>query len=74
MFRNSHYLPIQKKATDRVLSKPENLNFPKKCILNLLSAAKISGFKTEEGEFGENMQVSLVNDGPVTIIMDSTQR
>ena len=32
------------------------------------------GFKTEEGEFGADMQVSLVNDGPVTIIMDSTQR
>ena len=26
------------------------------------------------GEFGADMQVSLVNDGPVTIIMDSHQR
>ena len=24
------------------------------------------------GEFGANMQVALVNDGPVTIIIDST--
>ena len=30
-----------------------------------------SGLKVESGEFGANMQVSLVNDGPVTIIIDS---
>lgn len=28
----------------------------------------------ETGEFGAMMQVSLVNDGPVTIILDSRQR
>jgi D-tyrosyl-tRNA(Tyr) deacylase len=28
----------------------------------------------QTGEFGADMQVSLVNDGPVTIIMDSKQR
>ncbi|MEM9326723.1 MAG: D-aminoacyl-tRNA deacylase [Bacteroidota bacterium] len=28
----------------------------------------------ETGEFGANMQVSLVNDGPVTIIIDSKNR
>ncbi|MBO5109326.1 MAG: D-tyrosyl-tRNA(Tyr) deacylase [Clostridia bacterium] len=27
--------------------------------------------KTEKGIFGADMQVSLVNDGPVTIVMDS---
>ena len=26
------------------------------------------------GEFGANMQVSLVNDGPVTILMDSKKK
>lgn len=29
------------------------------------------GIKPETGVFGEDMQVSLVNDGPVTIILDS---
>ncbi|MBR2371210.1 MAG: D-tyrosyl-tRNA(Tyr) deacylase [Clostridia bacterium] len=29
------------------------------------------GFKVENGVFGADMQVSLVNDGPVTIIMDT---
>ncbi len=34
-----------------------------------LKAAGVS--KVETGEFGADMQVSLVNDGPVTIILDS---
>lgn len=31
----------------------------------------MSGLKVESGEFGAYMEVSLVNDGPVTIIIDS---
>lgn len=30
-----------------------------------------SGLKTESGIFGADMKVSLINDGPVTILMDS---
>jgi len=33
-----------------------------------------SGKKVETGEFGAMMQVALVNDGPVTIIIDSHTR
>ena len=29
------------------------------------------GIKTEKGIFGADMKVSLVNDGPVTILLDS---
>ena len=32
---------------------------------------KSSGLKTENGIFGADMKVSLLNDGPVTIVMDS---
>ena len=32
------------------------------------------GLKVETGRFGEYMQVELVNDGPVTIMLDSTDR
>lgn len=35
---------------------------------------ELFGKKIETGEFGADMQVSLVNDGPVTIVMDSHQR
>jgi len=32
------------------------------------------GKVVKTGEFGANMQVSLVNDGPVTIVMDSKRK
>jgi len=32
---------------------------------------KVSGLKTATGEFGAMMEVSLINDGPVTIIIDT---
>ena len=32
------------------------------------------GLKVETGTFGEYMQVDLVNDGPVTIMLDSADR
>jgi D-tyrosyl-tRNA(Tyr) deacylase len=35
---------------------------------------ELFGKEIMTGEFGADMQVSLVNDGPVTIIMDSKQR
>jgi D-tyrosyl-tRNA(Tyr) deacylase len=31
----------------------------------------LSGKEIQTGTFGANMQVALINDGPVTIIMDS---
>lgn len=36
--------------------------------------AEISGREVQSGEFGAMMEVALVNDGPVTIIMDSKNR
>ena len=35
---------------------------------------KESGIKVEKGIFGADMKVSLLNDGPVTIIMDTTNK
>lgn len=31
------------------------------------------GIKTEHGEFGADMKVELLNDGPVTILLDSSK-
>ena len=36
--------------------------------------AELSGREVQSGEFGAMMAVELVNDGPVTIIMDSKKR
>ena len=37
----------------------------------VLSKISSMGFKTEHGSFGADMKVSLLNDGPFTIILDS---
>lgn len=39
-----------------------------------LSVLRGSGISVETGQFGAMMQVSLINDGPVTIWMDSKNR
>lgn len=42
--------------------------------LRFIQRCRESGFRTEEGEFGADMDVSLTNQGPVTIIIDSKNR
>jgi len=39
-----------------------------------IDAVRRTGIHTEEGEFGATMEVELVNDGPVTIMIDSKSR
>ena len=41
---------------------------------HFLSLARTREVKVETGEFGATMEVELVNDGPVTIILDSRER
>lgn len=40
----------------------------------LLELKQNLGKRVQSGEFGANMQVSLLNDGPVTIIINSKER
>lgn len=42
--------------------------------LFLKRLAEISGLPVRCGEFGANMQVELINDGPVTILIDSKNK
>ena len=39
----------------------------------LIEAARGSGLRIETGRFGADMQVQLVNDGPVTVTLDSAE-
>ena len=39
-----------------------------------MSLEKETGKKTEKGIFGADMKVSLINDGPVTIIMETKNK
>lgn len=38
-----------------------------------ISACRREGFAVETGVFGADMQVSLVNDGPVTLLLDTNR-
>ena len=40
----------------------------------IIAAFRMQGIAVAEGLFGEHMEVSLVNDGPVTIWLDSKNR
>jgi D-tyrosyl-tRNA(Tyr) deacylase len=39
----------------------------------IISEVVKKGFKTEHGIFGADMKVSLINDGPFTIVLDSSE-
>jgi len=42
-------------------------------VERVASELRSLGVTVESGEFGANMQISLINDGPVTIWLDSTE-
>jgi D-aminoacyl-tRNA deacylase len=39
-----------------------------------LSRARDRGVRVDAGEFGAHMEIELINDGPVTLILDSRER
>lgn len=45
----------------------------KKLYEDFLKLCEEEGFKPQHGEFGADMKVLLENDGPVTILLDSTK-
>jgi D-tyrosyl-tRNA(Tyr) deacylase len=40
----------------------------------VLAGARAQGIRVATGEFGARMAVELVNDGPVTVLLDSKER
>ncbi len=48
--------------------KPE---YAKAMYEKFITYLKEKGFKTESGSFGADMKVELLNDGPVTLMIDS---
>ena len=49
-------------------AKPDSANRLYEYFIELMRS---KGFATGTGRFGADMQVSLINDGPVTIVMDT---
>ena len=46
-------------------------DFANEMYIKFIDYCKTSGLKVESGIFGADMKVSLLNDGPVTLIIDS---
>jgi D-tyrosyl-tRNA(Tyr) deacylase len=40
---------------------------------SLIDTVRSTGVPTQTGQFGADMQVHLINDGPVTVILDSAE-
>lgn len=51
--------------------QPDIAKYLYKEFINLIDA---QGIKTQEGIFGADMTVEIINDGPVTIIIDSNMK
>ena len=52
----------------------EDPSIAKTTYLEFVEAIRSSGLKVETGIFAADMKVSLVNDGPVTILLDSRKQ
>jgi len=46
----------------------------KSLYLYVIQRLREAGFEVVTGEFGAHMQVEIVNDGPVTILLDTTEQ
>ncbi len=64
----------EKKAIDQVLSQQHDQKQRFLYMKHLMKESRQRGITVETGEFGADMAVSLVNDGPVTIIIDSQNK
>lgn len=53
--------------------KAGNPEFANEMYEKFIDYCRQSGLKTQCGKFGADMKVSLLNDGPVTIMLDSTK-
>lgn len=54
-------------------SRAESPEAAQRMIEGMVSKFKSQGISVATGSFGADMQVSLVNDGPVTILLDSSK-
>lgn len=54
-------------------SSAANLKLADKLHINFVEKARSKGIKTETGKFRTHMMVELINDGPVTLLIDSNK-
>ena len=71
--RSSHLLADTNSGRRPSFTKAAPPDEARRLYEHFLSLARTRGVKVETGEFGATMEVELVNDGPVTIILDSRE-
>lgn len=59
---------------DRAMKPPEAKEQFDQLLAAVRSLGAPHGVRVETGEFGADMRVSLVNDGPVTLVIESPRR
>ena len=72
-----HFAPevasIAAQYVDKVRINPGNYRTSNGELEALIAQCRERGFKVETGEFGADMLVESVNDGPVTILIDTDE-
>jgi D-tyrosyl-tRNA(Tyr) deacylase len=63
-----------KKGNRPSFTNAEQPDTAKKLYEDFISLVNDQGIKTQEGIFGADMKVEIINDGPVTIIIDSNKK
>lgn len=72
LFPNSPCLPIRGTAAAPIFSLPPGPEKAGPLFDETAAALRAAGIRdVQTGRFGADMQVSLVNDGPVTILLDT---
>jgi D-tyrosyl-tRNA(Tyr) deacylase len=76
--RPEHARPLYEKFIGQLraaLDEPPAVSGVERPVVSGVERPVVSGVeRVQTGEFGADMQVALVNDGPVTIIVDSRSR
>ena len=63
-----------KKKTVQALFKLPDLKWLHHCTKAFNAGLHAAGIEVATGRFGADMQVSLINDGPVTILIDTKEK
>lgn len=73
LYRSLHCMLTAREETDHHLSKAGAPDMAKELYEYIISKCKEEIEIVEQGEFGADMKVELLNDGPFTVLLDSDE-
>ena len=72
--RNHRIANYSTEQSSQTSARPAPPEIAEALYERFISLARDRGVRVETGRFGAHMELALVNDGPVTIILDSRMR